>query len=212
VTGRTARWNHNLHYHPLILAAIPPECERALDVGCGEGTLALQLTRHVPEVVGIDRDAASIQQAIRQDPDGSVRFIHGDFLTHPFAPGSFNLVTSVAVLHHMDARLALGRMDQLLAPGGTLAIVGLARSRLPADLMWESAAFVTDRGYRLTRTYWEQPSPTVWPPPYTYAGIRAIAGDRLPGVRYRRHLLWRYSLLWAKPASAPRADEVHSSG
>ena len=21
----------------------------------------------------------------------------------------------------------------------------------------------------------------------------------LPGARYRRHLLWRYSLLWAKP-------------
>jgi len=21
----------------------------------------------------------------------------------------------------------------------------------------------------------------------------------LPGVRYRRHLLWRYSLLWTKP-------------
>jgi hypothetical protein len=21
----------------------------------------------------------------------------------------------------------------------------------------------------------------------------------LPGVRYRRHLLWRYSLLWQKP-------------
>jgi hypothetical protein len=28
----------------------------------------------------------------------------GDFLTYPFAPGSFYVITSVAALHHMDAR------------------------------------------------------------------------------------------------------------
>jgi len=32
--------------------------------------------------------------------------------------------------------------------------------------------------------------------------VRAAAARRLlPGVRYRRHLLWRYSLLWSKPRS-----------
>ncbi len=31
-------------------------------------------------------------------------------------------------------------------------------------------------------------------------GGRAAASRLLPGVRYRRHLLWRYSLLWRKPA------------
>jgi hypothetical protein len=30
----------------------------------------------------------------------------------------------------------------------------------------------------------------------TWAAARSL----LPGVRYRRHLLWRYSLLWRKPA------------
>ena len=29
--------------------------------------------------------------------------------------------------------------------------------------------------------------------------VRAAAAAALPGVRYRRHLLWRYSLLWQKP-------------
>ena len=35
-----------------------------------------------------------------------------------------------------------------------------------------------------------------------HARILAIddsAARTLPGVRYRRHLLWRYSLLWRKP-------------
>ena len=34
----------------------------------------------------------------------------------------------------------------------------------------------------------------------TWAEVRAIAGRLLPGVRYRRHLLFRYSLLWSKPS------------
>jgi hypothetical protein len=33
----------------------------------------------------------------------------------------------------------------------------------------------------------------------TWAEVRATAHRLLPGVRYRRHLLFRYSLLWRKP-------------
>jgi SAM-dependent methyltransferase len=201
VTRCGQRWNHNIHYHRLVLAAVPPGCQRVLDVGCGEGMLAPQLARLVQQVVGIDQDAASIDLARRQDPRGKIGFICGDFLTHPLAPASFNMITSVAALHHMDARAALDRMDQLLVPGGTLAIVGLARSRLPTDLPYEAAAVTANLGYRLTRTYWEQPSPTVWPPPHTYTDMQALAPQALPGVHYRRHLLWRYSLVWAKPSA-----------
>ena len=42
--------------------------------------------------------------------------------------------------------------------------------------------------------------PIVWPPPLTYLAMRRLAEQLLPGVRYRRHLYWRYSLVWAKPA------------
>ena len=35
----------------------------------------------------------------------------------------------------------------------------------------------------------------------TWREVRAEAARLLPGVRYRRHLLWRYSLIWQKPAS-----------
>jgi len=109
------------------------------------------------------------------------------------------MITSVAVLHHMDARAALDQMSQLLTAGGVLAIVGLARFRLPADLPWEAAAVIAYRGYKLTRTYWEQPSPVVWPPPRTYAEVRDLARQALPGMRYQRLPLWRYSLIWARP-------------
>ena len=90
--------------------------------------LARQLACRVPHVVGIDQDSASIELARRQGPDGQVEFVCGDFLTHPFPLASFGLVTCVAALHHMDAAAALARMGQLLVAGGTLVIVGLARS------------------------------------------------------------------------------------
>jgi hypothetical protein len=41
--------------------------------------------------------------------------------------------------------------------------------------------------------------PVIWPPPLTYRDMRRLATDVLSGARYRRHLYWRYSLVWAKP-------------
>jgi len=51
-----------------------------------------------------------------------------------------------------------------------------------------------------SRAYWDHSAPAVWPPPLTYGETRRIAEAELPGVRYGRHLLFRYSLCWNKPA------------
>jgi hypothetical protein len=42
-------------------------------------------------------------------------------------------------------------------------------------------------------------APIGWPPPDTYGRTRDTAQRLLPGVRYRRRLVWRYSLVWVKP-------------
>jgi 2-polyprenyl-3-methyl-5-hydroxy-6-metoxy-1,4-benzoquinol methylase len=194
-----ARWNHNVHYHSLIRAAVGADAERVVDVGCGEGLLTRQLRQLVPNVVGIDADPGSIDLARQQDPDGLIDYRCADFLTHRLSPGSFDAVTCVAALHHMGPVAALTGMAGLLRPGGVLIVVGCASSRLPADLPWELAAVLTHRLLRLSRAEWHQPAPTCWPPPHTHAQIRRLARRVLPGARYRRHLLWRYSLTWIKP-------------
>jgi SAM-dependent methyltransferase len=201
MTAQARRWNHNLHYHPLILGAVPEGCQRALDVGCGEGILARELRRIVPHVAAIDLHQPSILLARRQDAGAGIDYLVGDFLTYRFEPASFDLVASVAALHHMDARVALSRMCNLLRPGGRLAIIGLARSRHPADLPRDVAATAGSLLHKATKGYWEISAPTLWPPPETYAGMRRLAAELLPGVRYRRHLLWRYSLVWTKPTA-----------
>ncbi|MBV9847962.1 MAG: class I SAM-dependent methyltransferase [Kutzneria sp.] len=181
-----------------MVDSVPEGARRALDVGCGEGMLARRLHRVVPEVVGIDRDRASIDLARAQGDSAGIEYVLGDFLDFPFEPASFDVIVSVATLHHMDAATALGHMRDLLRPGGVLAVVGLARSR-PGGLPVDLAGAVAHRLHLLTKKHWEHPSPTVWPPPETYADMRRIASEILPGVRYRRHLLWRYSLTWTKP-------------
>lgn len=149
-------------------------------------------------MTGIDLDAASIEQAVAGSP-ADIDYLHADFLTYPFSPASFDVVVSVATLHHMDAVVGLSRMRELLRPGGVLAVVGLARSRMPADLPVELAAIVVNQWHLLTKRHWQHPSPLVWPPPESYPGMRRLARSTLPDMRYRRHLLWRYSLVWRKP-------------
>ncbi len=57
------RWNHNIQYHSLILQALPHDCVHVLDVGCGEGTLARELSSKVRHVTAIDLDAPTIELA-----------------------------------------------------------------------------------------------------------------------------------------------------
>lgn len=93
-------WNHNIHYHGLVLRSVTPNCQRALDVGCGEGWLTRKLATCCQEVVGID-----LQRAGAAASD----FIQGDVMTYPFPEASFDFISAVATLHHLALLLALQR-------------------------------------------------------------------------------------------------------
>ena len=205
VVTQGARWNHNIHYHPVIVEAVGAGCSNVLDVGCGEGTLARELRASVEHVVAIDTDTPSIDAARRHAAGANVEYVLGDVLRHPFERESFDAVVSVAALHHMDAVAGLERMRDLVRPSGILAIVGLARARIPADIPYLLTAAAAHRIHRLTKRPWEHPSPIVWPPPETYDDMRRIVDHVLPGARYRRHLLWRYSVIWRKPPAQTAA-------
>ena len=194
------RWNHNIHYYRVILSAVPAGASRALDVGCGEGVLTRALARMVDSVVGIDLHEETLARA-RSVAAGCIDYVHGDFLAYPFESESFDVITSVAAVHHMEFRPAVERMRSLLRPGGVLGLIGLARSRAPLDFLVDAGGAVATRLFGLRRERWVSTAPIIWPATMSYGEVRREAEALLPGVSYRRHLMWRYSLVWAKPAS-----------
>jgi hypothetical protein len=98
----------------------------------------------------------------------------------------------------MDFAAALKAMARALRPGGCLAVVGLAANGSPADYLIGASGVPANLMYRAIRHEGNSGAP-VKDPEMTWAEVRAAAREVLRGVRYRRHLLWRYSLLWRKP-------------
>ena len=192
-------WNHNIHYHAVLLARLPQPCRHALDVGCGDGMFVRDLAARAARVTGIDTQAESIGRARELNANlTNVALVHDDFLFHPFDAGAFDFVSAVASLHHMELEPALERMKELLRPGGTLGVIGLARTRTPRDLGYDVTGALLTRAHRVRRGYWEHSAP-VAAPTTSYGQVRRAATGILPGCQYRRHALWRYSLLWTKP-------------
>ena len=207
--ARAAYWNHNVHYQPVILAAVPPGCDQALDVGCGDGLLACLLAERCRTVTGIDRDERMITvararaAAQRPEPGQGPTFVAADFLAHPLASESYDFVCANTSLHHMDFAAALTAMARLLKPGGRLAIIGLAKHGSIADYLPDAAATPVNLFYKAVYREGSSGAP-IKDPDMTWAQVRATAARLLPGVQYRRLLLWRYSLIWHKPTDQSR--------
>ena len=116
--ARADYWNHNVHYQPVILGAVPPGCGPALDVGCGDGLLACRLTDRCAQVTGLDRDPRMIALArARVGARARVHFIEADFLAYDFPAASFDFVCANTSLHHMDFAAALTKLARVLRPG-----------------------------------------------------------------------------------------------
>jgi 2-polyprenyl-3-methyl-5-hydroxy-6-metoxy-1,4-benzoquinol methylase len=194
------RWNHNIHYFDVLLSAVPVGACNALDVGCGDGMLARRLAHSVDRVVGIDLDAEQIVLAKASTKTAHIDFLQGDVMTYPFGE-TFDAVLSVATLHHLPTEAALRRLADLVLPGGVLAIEGLARSTTLLDFAHDALGAVLTQVLKRTggRRFYEHSAPIVWPPDDSHATLRRIAVHVLPGAAYRRHALWRYTLIWHKP-------------
>lgn len=196
-------WNHNIHYHDLVVRSVPPRSRRALDVGCGTGLLARRLAEHCEEVVAIDVDDSVISRARTASPaNHGITFVEGDVMTHPFLNDSFDFIAAVAALHHLPLRPALIRFQSLLRAGGVLVVVGLYRAHTLEDYAWAGAAFPTSWMLRCIRRYADVAAP-VQEPAETFHEIRSTCDLLLPGSLFRRHLLFRYSLTWRKPRTLP---------
>ncbi|MHB8243275.1 MAG: class I SAM-dependent methyltransferase [Solirubrobacteraceae bacterium] len=122
----------------LSAVLVHPSPRLVLDVGCGTGTLAVQLADADAqlEVVGVDCDEKVLSRARSKAAglDGRVRFERAAASELPVATGSVDVVIASLLLHHLLPNvklLVLQEARRVLTPTGRLVIVDWGRPRDP---------------------------------------------------------------------------------
>ncbi len=196
-------WSHNDHFHGWVLANLPARRGSALDVGCGQGELAAALADRFDRVLATDLDPQMREAASRRCSGLDNVTVGEDRLGA--VEGPFDLVTMIAVLHHLEVREALQQVRRLLAPGGRLLVVGLAPPRSTVDHLWDAASVVTNPLIGLVKHPWPSTEPPADPPfPVSdplmpFDELRTLAREVLPGAVLRHRLGFRHTLAWTRP-------------
>jgi ubiquinone/menaquinone biosynthesis C-methylase UbiE len=114
---------HYLRKRRAYVLAVCPR-GRGLDVGCGTGVLARQLAAAGLEMTGLDPSEGMLAVAREHSP--AVELVQGSGTDLPFEDGSFDLVVTVATLHHIAApdavRATLGELARVVKPGGRIVV------------------------------------------------------------------------------------------
>jgi ubiquinone/menaquinone biosynthesis C-methylase UbiE len=204
------RWDHNVHYHRFLLKHIPASCEAALDIGCGTGEFSRLLAKRSKRVVALDLSPRMVEIAqARSEDSANIEYLVADASKWKFPGGVFDCVSSIAALHHLPIEDILLKMKGALRVGGTLAILDLYESAEWRDTLTGMAALPVSLVLRLVKTgrlgeppqvraAWEEHGRNDTYP--TLARVRHICEKVLPGAEVRKHLLWRYSIIWRKVA------------
>jgi 2-polyprenyl-3-methyl-5-hydroxy-6-metoxy-1,4-benzoquinol methylase len=102
------------------------EWQRLLDIGCGDGSISLQLLSAETQLTLLDisKNMTTIaQENVPKSLAKNVEIRNENFLAAGFAGKTFDLVISVGVMAHVDSPDAfLAKIRSLMCPGGTAII------------------------------------------------------------------------------------------
>ena len=204
-------WNHNTHYHEFLLARIPERCGRVLEIGCGAGEFSRLLAARAERVLAVDLSAQMIRLAReRSRLQTNVEFVEADVMTFHLPDEEFDCVATLTTLHHLPAEAALRKIRSALRPGGTFVCLDLYRRSGLSDWLSDAFAYPTNLLLRLLKTGRPRPPKSVREAyaehgmTDTYLTLREVervCADVMPGALLRRHLFWRYSVVWRKEAA-----------
>lgn len=202
-------WTHNRHYSDFLLKHLPAHCRAACEIGCGAGEMARSLAMRSDSVLALDLSPEMIRIARERSAEFSnIQYAVADVMTYDLPAASFDAVVSVATLHHMDLAAILTKLKRILAPGGVLAILDLYKYSTIGDYLSAFLAIPLElalRSQHADRKLQPPEARDAWGAHgkgdvyLTLPEVRNISAPLLPGAIVRRHLLWRYSLIWKKP-------------
>jgi ubiquinone/menaquinone biosynthesis C-methylase UbiE len=149
---RSHRWRTAANSAAYLLGHLRPGLD-LLDVGCGPGTLTVDLAARVApgRVVGVDVEpevVAAAADRAREAGRPGIEFVAGDFRDAGLPAAGFDVVHAHQVLQHLrDPVGALAAMARLARPGGLVA----ARDSDYAAMVWAPASDALDRWAALYR-------------------------------------------------------------
>lgn len=117
--------------------------ERALDLGCGDGRLSVELA--AGNLTAADVSALALARARGRLPGAALVELDPD-APLPLEDSAFDLALCAETLEHVrDVQLCLSELRRVLRPGGTLALTTPAAPRLmrPPDPLSPHLRFLT---------------------------------------------------------------------
>ncbi len=204
--------DNNNHYLNFLAQHIPVGCTNALEIGCGTGAFSRLLARRAESVLALDFAPNMLALArLRSREFPNIDFQCVDVTAWDFPLARFDCIASVATLHHLPMKEMLLKMKAALRPGGTMLILDLFETDGALDILTSAMALPVNMSLRLLKTGRLRASREVreaWDEHgrhdsyLTLSELRGLCADILPAAKVRKHLLWRYSIIWQKPAAA----------
>ncbi|HYP52910.1 MAG TPA: class I SAM-dependent methyltransferase [Pyrinomonadaceae bacterium] len=201
-------WNHNAHYHGYLTSRIPERCRRILEIGCGTGSFSRLLARRAEKVVAVDLSPQMIRLAReRSKLHPNIDFVNADVMTCQFPDNHFDCVATLTTLHHLPVETVLGKIRKTLKPGGVFVCLDLYQRSGLNDLLFDGVAYPASLFLRLIKTGRPKPPGEVreayaehgkTDAYLTLPQLERACADIMPGALVKRHLFWRYSLVWKK--------------
>ena len=198
----------NSHYHNFLLRRLGPTCQTALEIGCGKGEFSQRLAQRSERVLALDLSPEMIRIArARSDHLTNIEFQIADVMSYDLTPEGFDCIASIATLHHLPLRQALLKMKAAVKPGGVLLVLDLFKAAGLMDALLNPLAVSVSVSLRLiqqrrllpnreVRAAWAaHERHDIYP---TMKEVRALCAEILPGAQIKKHLLWRYSVVWKK--------------
>lgn len=199
---------HNDHYHNFLLRHLSSHVHSTLEIGCGTGTFSRRLAGRSDHVLAIDLSPEMIRLAReRSTAFPNIDFQLADILEAPLVDNSFDCIATIATLHHLPYREMLLKMKAALKPGGVLLVLDLFEPAGLTDRLLDFVAFPVSVGLRVkhygrlrrskeSRAAWAaHEAHDLYP---TMNDVRTLCTELLTGAEIRKHLLWRYSIVWVK--------------
>ena len=205
------KWNHNIHYHQFLLKQLPLHCQTVLDIGCGTGAFSRLLAERCDRVMAIDLSPQMITIAKQNSQNyTNIDFQVADILQWEFPIEEFDGIVSIATFHHLPLETLLPSLKNALKPNGKLVVLDLIQHEniqdglsdliaVPGNWIWQR--------FKNKNIHYSSEAKAAWQEHFrtdnylTRSQAQQIYTKSCEGVKIKKHIFWRYSAVWEKPAT-----------